>query len=55
MGRRLSGHALATGLDRYAETGEQYVKEIQTLIRVNRLGDFDDASFRIEDDQVASL
>lgn len=55
IGRQLSGHALAEGLDRYAETGEQYVREIQTLIRVNRLGDFDDASFRIEDDQVASL
>lgn len=55
IGRALSGHALAEGLDRYAETGDRYVREIQTLIRVNRLGDFDDATFRLESDQVASL
>lgn len=42
-GKRPSGHALAAGLDRYAETGMQYVEELRMLMRVNRLADFESA------------
>lgn len=55
IGRPLSGHVLAAGLDRYAETGEQYVEELRTLMRVNRLADFDKASLRTIGDRLASL
>jgi len=34
---RLHGHQLAEGLNRYSERGLAYVREIQTMIRVNRL------------------
>lgn len=43
MGKRASGYALAAGLDRYAETGMQYVEELRMLMRVNRLSDFEAA------------
>ena len=42
----LSGKALAAGLEKYSERGEAYVKEIRTLIRVNRLTEVDKAYLR---------
>lgn len=51
----VSGYTLAEGLDRYAETGQQYIDELKTLMRVNRLCDFDDASLRTVGDRLAAL
>lgn len=39
----VSGHALAETLVRYSERGPDYVKTLQSLIRANRLNDFDKA------------
>ena len=39
----LTGHALAETLMRYSERGSDYVKTLQSLIRANRLNDFDKA------------
>jgi len=39
----LTGHALAETLMRYSERGIDYVKTLQSLIRANRLNDFDKA------------
>jgi Bax protein len=39
----LTGHALAETLMRYSERGTDYVKTLQSLIRANRLNDFDKA------------
>jgi Bax protein len=54
-GRAPSGHAMAAGLDRYAETGQQYIDDLRAIMRVNRLSDFDKATFRTSDDRIASL
>ena len=35
-GKALSGSALAAGLINYSERGENYVEDIQTLIRINK-------------------
>ena len=43
MGEKLDGMVLSKHLDRYAETGKQYVKILQQIIRQNNLTDFDDA------------
>ena len=43
MGEKLDGMVLSEHLDRYAETGKQYVKILQKIIRQNNLTDFDDA------------
>jgi Bax protein len=39
----LTGHALAETLVRYSERGADYVKTLQSLIKANRLNDFDKA------------
>lgn len=39
----LTGHALAETLMRYSERGPDYVKTLQSLMRANRLADFDKA------------
>lgn len=36
-GERISGHALAAGLQSYSERGQAYVEEIQAMIRSNQL------------------
>lgn len=36
-GERISGHALAAGLESYSERGQAYVEEIQSMIRSNQL------------------
>jgi Bax protein len=41
--KKLDGLILAEHLDKYAETGKEYVKILQQIIRQNNLEDFDDA------------
>jgi Bax protein len=40
-GQAVSGEILAQGLIGYSERGEEYVKEIQSMIRYNKLSRFD--------------
>ena len=42
-GKRLDSIVLSEHLDKYAETGKEYVKILQQIIRQNNLTDFDDA------------
>jgi Bax protein len=42
-GQKLNSIVLTEHLDKYAETGKQYVKILQQIIRQNNLEDFDDA------------
>jgi Bax protein len=42
-GKRLDSFILSEYLDKYAETGKEYVKILQQIIRQNKLTDFDDA------------
>ena len=42
-GRELDSMILSEYLDKYAETGKEYVKILQQIIRQNNLTDFDDA------------
>ena len=37
----VKGHTLAEGLEKYSERGHEYVKEIQAMIRFNKLGQYD--------------
>jgi Bax protein len=41
--KKLDGIILSEYLDKYAETGKEYVKILQKIIRQNSLQDFDDA------------
>jgi Bax protein len=41
--RKLDSLALSEYLDKYAETGREYVKIVQQIIKQNKLTDFDDA------------
>jgi len=52
----LTGQALAGTLVRYSERGADYVKTLQSLIRANRLNDFDKARLtdRVDDGKFAS-
>ena len=42
-GQKLNSIVLTEHLDKYAETGKQYVKILQQIIKQNNLEDFDDA------------
>ena len=42
-GQKLNSMILTKYLDKYAETGKEYVKILQQIIRQNNLEDFDDA------------
>lgn len=44
QGKSPSGESLAKGLVGYSERGEEYVKEIQNMIRYNKLSRFDTGS-----------
>jgi Bax protein len=44
QGQKPSGELLAKGLIGYSERGEEYVKEIQSMIRYNKLSRFDTGS-----------
>ena len=43
LGKPLDSMILSTYLDKYAETGSEYVKVLQKIIKQNNLKDFDDA------------
>ena len=43
-GQPISGQQLAKGLEKYSERGHEYVEEIQSMIRVNKLSTFDVAT-----------
>jgi Bax protein len=34
--KEVTGHALAEGLMKYSERGEEYIKELRQMIRVNK-------------------
>ena len=53
--RNLDGIILATYLDRYAETGKEYVKIIKQIIKQNNLTDFDDVKLLPSSIQLKSL
>ena len=46
---------LSSHLNRYAETGESYVKILQQIIRQNKLTDFDDAKLLPNSIELESL
>ncbi len=54
-GRNLSGIILATYLDKYAETGKEYVKIIKQIIKQNNLTDFDDVKLLPSSIQLKNL
>ena len=53
--RNLNGLILATYLDKYAETGKEYVKIIKQIIQQNNLTDFDDVKLLPSSIQLKSL
>ena len=53
--RNLNGLILATYLDKYAETGKEYVKIIKQIIQQNNLTDFDDVQLLPSSIQLKSL
>ena len=54
-GRNLNGIILATYLDKYAETGKEYVKIIKQIIKQNNLTDFDDVKLLPSSIQLKNL
>ena len=54
-GRNLDGLILATYLNKYAETGTEYVKTIKQIIKQNNLTDFDDVRLLPSSIQLKSL
>ena len=54
-GRNLDGIILATYLDKYAETGQEYVKTIKQIIKQNNLTDFDDVKLLPSSIQLKNL
>ena len=42
-GKKLDSIVLSEYLDKYAETGKEYVRVLQKIIKQNNLTDFDDA------------
>ena len=53
--KNLDGIILATYLDKYAETGKEYVKIIKQIIKQNNLTDFDDVKLLQSSIQLKSL
>ena len=53
--KKLDSIALTEQLDKYAETGKQYVRILQQIIRQNNLEDFDDAKLLPESIDLESL
>ena len=53
--KKLDGLTLATYLDKYAETGAEYVKIIKQIIKQNNLTDFDDVKLLPSSIQLKSL
>ena len=54
-GQKLNSMVLTEHLDKYAETGKEYVKVLQKIIRQNKLEDFDDAKLLPETIDLESL
>ena len=54
-GKKLNSMILAKYLDKYAETGKEYVKILQQIIRQNELTDFDDAKLLPSSTDLKSL
>ena len=54
-GKKLDGMILTEYLDKYAETGKEYVKILQQIIRQNDLTDFDDAKLMPSSKDLESL
>ena len=53
--KKLDSFILSEYLDKYAETGKDYVKILQTIIRQNNLTDFDDAKLLPSSIELESL
>ncbi|WP_415286445.1 glucosaminidase domain-containing protein [Candidatus Pelagibacter sp. Uisw_104] len=54
-GKKLDSMILSEYLDKYAETGKEYVKTLQQIIRQNNLTDFDDAKLLPSSKDLESL
>jgi len=54
-GKKLDSMILTEYLDKYAETGKEYVKILQQIIRQNNLTDFDDAKLMPSSKDLESL
>ena len=54
-GKKLDSMILTEYLDKYAETGKEYVKILQQIIRQNNLTDFDDAKLLPSSKDLESL
>ena len=54
-GKKLDSMILTEYLDKYAETGKEYVKTLQQIIRQNNLTDFDDAKLLPSSKDLESL
>ena len=54
-GKKLDSMILTEYLDKYAETGKEYVKILQKIIRQNDLTDFDDAKLMPSSKDLESL
>ena len=54
-GKKLDSTILSEYLDKYAETGKEYVKILQQIIRQNNLTDFDDAKLLPSSKNLESL
>jgi Bax protein len=54
-GKKLDSMILSEHLDKYAETGKEYVKILQKIIRQNNLTDFDDAKLMPSSKDLESL
>ena len=54
-GKKLDSMILSEYLDKYAETGKEYVKILQKIIRQNNLTDFDDAKLLPSSKSLESL
>ena len=54
-GKKLDSMLLTEYLDKYAETGKEYVKILQQIIRQNDLTDFDDAKLLPSSKDLESL
>ena len=55
MGESLDSMILSNYLDKYAETGNEYVKVLQKIIQQNNLKDFDDAKLLPSSIELESL
>ena len=54
-GKKLDSLILSEYLDKYAETGKEYVRILQQIIRQNQLKDFDDAKLLPSSVELKSL